>query len=155
MADDTILLNTKGLDQLIKTLKTNPVVEVGVLGDKNSRASKKGQLTNATVGAAHEFGTSKLPIRSFLRMPITENLEKFLEASGAFTPETLDEVIKSGSIMGWMDKVGIVAEQVIATAFETGGFGKWKPSNMRFKDNWQTLVETQQLRNSISHRVKE
>ncbi len=155
MSDDTISINTKGLDQLLKALKGKlPVVQVGVLGDKNRRTTADG-VSNATVGAAHEFGTTKLPIRSFLRMPITENLRKYLEKSGFFKPDVLKQVMVAGSIKAWMEKIGVVAETVVADAFASGGFGKWKPSNMANKKNHQTLIETQQLRNSITSRVKE
>jgi hypothetical protein len=161
MSDDTIRINTKGLDQLIRALgKRAPVARVGVLGAKASRATPPqgglgGTKSNAEIGAAHEFGTSKLPIRSFLRMPISEKLESYLESSGAFGKETLNEVMRSGSIVPWLTKVGIVAESIVADAFSSGGFGKWQPSNMKYKKNAQTLVETQQLRNSITSDIKE
>lgn len=145
-------LDNRKLLQLIKSLeKDSPMARVGILGDKNNR---KDEGSNATIGAKHEFGNEGMPIRSFLRVPITDNLQKFLEKSGAFDKDALEQVVKSGSLQNWIEKVGIVAEDVVAEAFNTGGFGKWKPSDMRFKKNHQTLVETQQLRNSITSEVK-
>lgn len=152
MSDDTIEMNTKGLDQLIKSLKGQlPVIKIGILGDKNGRTDSN---TNANIGVKHEFGDQTVPRRSFLRQPITENLQKYLEDSDAFTEDTLKEVARSGSIILWMKKIAIIAETIVSDAFNTGGFGKWKPSNMLFKKNHQTLVETQQLRNSITSDVK-
>ncbi len=52
-------------------------------------------------------------------------------------------------------KVAVVAEGIVAEAFDTGGFGQWPPSDMTHKKVHQTLVETQQLRNSITSEVKE
>lgn len=150
---DTVELNTKGLDQIIKALKGKlPHVEVGVLGKNTKRSGS--EVSNAKIAAFHEYGTKSLPIRSFLRIPIAENLQKYLEKSGAFDKETLRKVISQGSVVEWLKKVGMVAETIVADAFATGGFGKWKPSDMRRKKVHQTLVETQQLRNSISSRVK-
>lgn len=145
-------LKNKGLKQLIKAFKTMPEIRVGILGGKAMREDVG--PSNAAIGAAHEYGTKRLPQRSFLRVPLTENLDNFLERSGAFDRQTLDEVIRNGTIRPWCVKVAITAEAVVAEAFATGGFGKWTPSDMRNKQVHQTLVETQQLRNSITSEVK-
>lgn len=150
----TFTLNDKRLKDLIRTFKgKSAVAQVGILGDKNARMGE--MTTNAEIGAAHEFGTSKLPMRSFLRMPLSLHLKSYLEKNGAFDRSTLETVIKGGSVVPWLEKVAITAEEVIQDAFNTGGWGNWKPSNMEYKKNKQTLIETQQLRNSISSRVDE
>lgn len=150
--NDTIIIKDKGLKQLLKAMKgTIPVARVGVLGGNGNRTDA---VTNADVGAAHEFGTDKLPVRSFLREPITDNLNKRLQEAGAFDKQNLNEVIRIGSLLPWLQKVAVVANGIVLEAFDTGGFGKWKPSDFSKKKNHQTLVETQQLRNSITWDVK-
>lgn len=149
---DAYELKDRSLKQLMKALKIVPNVRIGIMADRSART--EGGKTNAQVGAAHEYGTSTLPQRSFLRMPISEKLEGYLENSGAFAPEVLNEVVRTGDSKPWMLKVASTAEQVVADAFATGGFGQWKPSDMRYKENQQTLVETQQLRNAITSEVK-
>lgn len=147
-----------GLNNLIKALKDKfPTARVGVLGGKNIRTSDENQPpTNAEVGAAHEFGVpGRLPVRSFLRVPITENMQEYLERAGAFKKEALQKVIQEGTLVPYVKKIAAVAETIVADAFDTGGFGKWKPSDMKNKKTKQTLVETQQLRNSITSEVKE
>ncbi len=52
-----------------------------------------------------------------------------------------------------MKRIAIVALDVVLGAFATGGYGKWKPSNMEHKKVHMTLVETQQLRNSVTEEV--
>lgn len=145
--------DTKNLDKLVRALKKGKLagVKIGIFGKNSVRSDSK--KTNATIGAYHEFGTRYLPQRSFLKMPITDHLSKELEQSGAFDEAALTAVVKSGSMKPWLDKVAICAEAVVQDAFDTGGFGKWKPSDMRFKENHQTLVETTQLRNSITTEV--
>lgn len=148
-------LELKGLNQILKALKAEPPqARVGILGSKAVRPGSKGP-SNAEIGAAHEFGTTKHPIRSFLRGPISDNLNKDLEAQGAFSKKEIADVIQSGSVVSWLKKIVIVAEGIVAGAFDSGGYGKWHPSNMAHKKNHQTLVETQQLRNSITSEVKE
>lgn len=151
-----IEMNTQPLDKLLKILKENTLsTRVGILGAKNQRSS--GAMTsNAEIGVKHEFGDplQHLPIRSFLRVPITTKLQKYLEEAGAFEKRTINKIIAQGSLEMFLKKLGAICEQIVADAFATGGFGKWKPSNMSLKKNHQTLVETQQLRNSITSEVK-
>jgi phage gpG-like protein len=150
------MLDNQKLEGLIKALKTNSYVRVGILG---SNTQRDGSVNNATVGAAHEFGTSKLPERSFLRMPLTEKLEMELKKSGAFKRKVMEKILQSVSrkkkTTDFLKQLGVVAEKIVLEAFETGGFGKWKTSNMSRKKVHQTLVETQQLRDSVTSDVVE
>ena len=157
---ETVSLNTKGLDKLLKALGRLPRARVGVLGDKAVRGAsehdgekKESGPTNAEIGAAHEYGTSTLPQRSFLRVPISDNLSKALDNAGLMDKDAVKKVLAEGSVVPWLKKIAIVAEDIVLQAFDNGGFGKWKPSNMKNKTNHQTLVETQQLRNSITSEV--
>ena len=173
MSDDAYDLNTKNLDAILKAMKNNmSKVRVGILGGKtirnnfqvdakksiNATSGKAPKMrfeveTNAAVGALHEFGTSKLPMRSFLRMPISENLQKELEKSQAFGEEALKEVVKIGSFLPWLYDLAALAEKIVSDAFDTGGFGKWDKTKTE-NNTGMTLVDTQQLRNSITSDVK-
>lgn len=161
MSDEAYTLNVKGLEQLAKALKRKPpVTRLGILGSYVSRVPEKGEkktLTNAEIGALYEYegGVGNRPGGSFLRVPVADKLAKAMEVSGALTEETTKKVIASGSMVPWMEKVAKIAEAIVAGAFASGGYGKWKPSNMSRKDNHQTLVETTQLRESISSDVSE
>lgn len=153
MSDDADELKTKGLDALLKALKNElPRVRVGILGKGNAREG--GGPSNAFIGAMHEFGTTVLPVRSFLRVPITEHLEKEMKAAGAFTKETAVAVIKAGTMVPWLKKIGVLAEGIVQKAFASSGFGAWPPSDMTRKKVHMTLIESQQLRNSITSDVK-
>lgn len=155
----TVELNTKNLDKLAKALTRKAMkIRIGIFSQNAARTnngSSKQTATNATIGAYHEFGTSKLPVRSFLRMPITEKMGETLESSGALDENVLKEVVAQGTIEPWLKKIAIMAEGIVAEAFDTGGFGKWPPSNMDHKTNAQTLVETQQLRNAVTTDIKD
>lgn len=174
MSDD-VVFNTKGLDQLLKAMKKNMNrARVGVLGQKATRNAvpsggrslnaKNGPTAkdtlnaanNASLGAIHEFGTSKMPMRSFLRVPIADNLQKRLDNAGAFTEEEMKEVIRQGSFTPWLEKLAIIGEGIVQDAFDSGGFGKWPAWKTKGYSNntGQILVDTQQLRNSISSEVK-
>lgn len=147
-------IDTKKLDQLIKAFagEKQPTINVGVLGQLNIRNDES---NNASIGLKHEFGQDGLPIRSFLRMPITEMMQKYIDKSGAFDKEAFKQVVADKTILPWIKKIGFIAETIVADAFQTGGFGQWKASNMKRKKNHQTLVETAQLRTSITSEVAE
>lgn len=176
MNDDSI--DTRKLDGLIKALRESKARgRIGILGEKSTRTGEGAELkggkrmnanskakltkenfadkTNAAIGAAHEFGTSKLPQRSFLRVPLADNLQSRMTEAGLLDKDVVSEVIKTRNTVPWLKKVMILCEGIVADAFASGGFGKWKPSVMTNKKNHETLVETQQLRNSITSEVKE
>lgn len=147
-------LNDKKLKDLIRAMvKDSPVARVGILGTTNAR-TEAGKETNASIGAKHEFGEEGMPVRSFLRMPLTTQLQKHLDDSGLFTDAAFKEVLKQKSLLPWVKIFAVVAEGVVAEAFATGGFGQWRKSNMTNKKVHMTLIESTQLRNSITSEVK-
>lgn len=147
-----VTTETQNLDRLIRSLAKTPVIRVGILGDKDSRSGAAD--SNATVGAAHEFGTSRMPRRSFLLEPLKDQFSKYLEKYNAFDDDTLKEVVKSGSLTIWMKKLAAIAETVVLDAFHNNGFGKWKPWSPGYSNkSGQLLVDTQQLVRSITSEV--
>lgn len=140
------------LKALEKALKRIPSVKVGVFQQNNSREDGK---TNAEIGVYHEYGTKNLPIRSFLRMPLMNHFNQYLENAGALDEETLKNIVDEKSALQFVAKMGFVAEEVVDDAFNTGGFGEWPSSDMRYKKNKQTLIETRQLQRSIASEVVE
>lgn len=159
MADeqDTITINTKTLDDLMAAFRGKlPVARVGIIGSKSP--ARKGALTNANIGYKHEFGdpSNNLPMRSFLRVPITEKLEKYLAQYGAFKDTAIKQIIKEKSIVSFMKDLGLTAEQIVIDAFSSNGFGQWAPWSGNYKSKTgDILVDTQQLRNSITSDVEE
>lgn len=147
--DVKIDAGTGFLDKLARVFKQDPKIHIGILGDGKRT---DGQLTNAEIGYKHEMGVDG-PQRSFLRMPLTAKLGQELATSDVLSDASLKELATVGSMLPLCQKIGIMGEAVIADAFDTGGFGEWPESDMRLKKNHQTLVETQQLRNSITSEV--
>ena len=163
-ADDGILVygdafeyKDEGLAALISALKGQlPMAKVGIMGDKADRdADESGEiLSNVDIGVKHEFGEDGMPIRSFLRKPIADKLQEYLIKAGAFEESAIRQIIDEKSLISFIKKFGIVGERIVADAFASGGFGEWPPSDMRFKKVQMTLVETQQLRNSITSGIE-
>lgn len=158
MSDNDTSLNTRGLDNVLKVMKSKAYVRVGILGEKGVRGNGTSSKTptNAEIGAFHEFGTSNVPKRSFLREPITELLDKTMKDVGVLEPSILKMIVNTASPTETLAKIGILAEGIVAGAFASGGYGKWAAWRAGYSNNTgNILVDTTQLRNSITSEVVE
>ena len=150
--------DTSKLKNIINNLESIPFVHVGVLGKKAYR-KEKGGSTNALIGMVHEFGskTQKMPARSFLIMPLHKKFNDALHKSKAIE-ESFKKITSAKGLNDTLEKIGILAEQVIQSAFETGGFGQWAPNSpatIAMKGSSSPLIDTGQLRRSITSEVVE
>lgn len=160
MSDEDTTINTKALDKIINSLTNEKfIAHVGILAGKNARSDG---LSNATIGAKHEFGTTKIRRRSFLRMPLFTRLEKELLKAGV-TETDLDQIIKKEGFRNFTEKMGILGVRIVLQAFDSGGFGTWqalKPITLQIRarknQGTQILVRanSHQLRDSITFDVK-
>ena len=169
-----------GIESLIKGLKDSYSVKIGIIGSKaKGEHDSKSGLTNAEIGTFHEFGTKKMPQRSFLEMPITRKV---------FAPEKLKDMKKilwkqffvKTAIKDFMKMIGSASLDAIEDAFNSNGFGEWESLTARTMSafeskkgitNWRTgtiaqfrkglriaggrqiLTDTGGMRRSISFKV--
>ena len=155
-----VKLDIKGIEvfqQILKTTKSK--VLVGIMAEAGGKDhvdenGKSSGVTNADVGAAHEFGTERLPVRSWLRVPLNTYFYRNMRSAGAFSPAKLKELFATKSFSTWLAKAGAVGVATVNEAFNSEGNGTWPPSDMSRKTNHQTLVETHQLRDSVTYEVK-
>jgi hypothetical protein len=133
-------------------------VKIGVLGAKVTRQQTPGEgLTNAEIGLKHEKGSfaENIPQRSFLAMPLHEKTEELI----ALTKKVAQADIEKGNIKAFLQKMGVACEQIIGEAFDTRGFGKWKPLTpftiqRKIQNNPMPLINTRQLQRSVTSRVE-
>ena len=153
-------VNVKRLITLIGYLNGDiPKVKVGIIGSK-AAVKRKDELTNAQIGFIQEFGklTGKPRIepRSFIDMPLKLHLNDKIKEKKSLAKKEFEMALKEGKADEFVRKVGIVAEEVIQEAFETSGWGQWKPnaeSTKRRKGSDKPLIDTGELRRSISSEV--
>jgi hypothetical protein len=139
----------KNLNRFVKAVSSKGSVKVGILGKKTHR--KEGELTNAEIGATHEFGSfSKgVPMRSFLRMPLHQKQKVIVK-------EAADGLIKrlvKGKDKEALERMGASCVRAIMLAFASRGFGQWVPNSpetIRRKGSASPLIDTAQLRRSIT-----
>ena len=157
----TVKLNLDGLTALRAQMEelSKAKVQVGLFSDTAGRVAPKNKLQdNPSVGFMHEFGMMfsiaktrariYLPERSFIRVPLMTRLgdevQKFEGWGASFEPKKM------------LGKLGLLAENIIQKAFDTGGFGVWpklSPRTIARKKSSAILIDTAQLRKAISSRV--
>lgn len=114
-------------------------------------------LTNPEIAAKHEFGLG-VPRRSMLRMPLHLHGDKVVAAAKADAARSLREAARAPKKTAEkvLKRVGIAAEGLVDEAFETGGFGSWKPLaplTVELKGSAAILIDTAQLRRAVDSRA--
>ena len=156
----SVRVNIKGLQMLTKALKGKYSVRVGVMGTKATREHKDTKLNNAEIGFLNEVGSfkRKIPSRSFLEMPLRLYLASYLLKKKKFSQKAIEKAVKDGKLLDLAKQVGVVAEEVVGEGFATRGFGNWvpnAPSTIARKGSDSPLIDTSELRRSITSEAKE
>lgn len=166
------------LSKLIEEWDDKYSIKVGIIGDTAYQTHEHTNLTNADLGAIHEFGTVNTPRRSFLADSILTNegkraiIKEVVSNNEAIAElmkkptgdeydtayrEAVKKVVNPETVA---NQIAIAALNRVQEAFTNDGYGKWKPTTERSRkhrygspDN-PTLVDTGQLRDSISFEVK-
>ena len=138
----------KNLDKL-KTMS----VKVGIVSNGAGGGVYPDGQTVLDVGLMHEYGTEKIPMRSFLRAPFFVK-KKEIES---FVVKQFQKVIEKGfPAESALELIGIKAQSISQEAFTTKGFGQWQelsPKTIEKKGSSQILIDTGTLRNSITYQV--
>ncbi len=114
-------------------------------------------LTNPDIAAKNEFGIG-VPRRSMLRMPFHLHGDKVLKDAQADAKAQLKEVGRAPerTAKRILDRVGIAGENLVQDAFDTRGFGSWKPNaplTVELKGSDSPLIDTAQLRRAVDSRA--
>lgn len=163
-----VKLNMMKLEAIQKQLGKKLVAEVGIMGSNVARQAvkttakgnriadkkKASPLTNAEVGLKHEKGSlsENIPRRSFLEMPLKDKLPGAMGKIGGI----LLVGIEATNILMVYQKLGLVAEGIVLGAFNSSGYGQWPPNaplTIKIKGSSRPLIDTAQLRKSITSRV--
>lgn len=158
MATVTSKYGGKRIDDLIKAAGQANVL-VGVLRGTGAHPKVGGGQTIAEIAWWNEFGTKRIPERSFLRSTLREHKYYREELKKALRAAILDFRHKSGML--WLKKVGAMAARDIRRRITSGPFEPNAPRTIRAKstnearDNKQKpLIDTGTLRKSIQFQIE-
>ena len=177
-------VNFNRLNKVIEEFDKKYSIRVGIIGDVAYQQHEHTDLTNADLGAIHEFGAvtkngTKIPERSFLRLSLLTNegrraiIKEVIKNNEGVAElvkkptgdeydtayrEAVKKIVNPEMIA---NQIGLSALKRVQEAFTNDGFGNWEPTTeasrkQRYGDPENpTLVDTGQLRDSISFEVKE
>lgn len=131
------------LNRLMKMLKTQYTVRVGIIGSNATAEHNDDGITNAELGTFHEFGgTSKHgkeqpPRRSFLEDPLKMKLNFNNEDMKPLKKMLWKQFFVKNAPEQFYNALGAKALEIIENAFATNGFGMWKSLSMPlFSERW-------------------
>lgn len=112
---------------------------------------------NPSLAAKHEFGVG-VPRRSMLRVPLHLHGDKVLKDARADVRATLKDLGRDShrTAARLLARVGVGAENLVQEAFETEGFGTWKPNaplTVALKGSDAPLIDTGEMRRAVDSRA--
>lgn len=148
IAKDTGLRGLSALAQRIATLSHGRSVLVGV-----PEGPKEEDGTSiAMIAAVHEFGAPErgIPERSFIRAGIRRNLEGIKALNVRNLRAFLDGRMDGNTALG---RLGLFVASKVQEEIIVGSFAPLAPSTIKRKGSSRPLVDTGQLRASITWKI--
>ena len=106
-------------------------------------------------------GYVHIPARSFLRMPLTRRGEVLKRLKKKMNVSSQEEILwyfgKTGDMMTLAVLLGATCKETIIDAFQTGGFGEWKPNSpytIAAKGSDKPLQDTGALWQKIDYEIE-
>lgn len=128
-------------------------VVVGVTRASAGR-DQTGEINNAELAATHEFGTKDghIPERSFIRSSMTEHRQDYVSAQAA----NLRKVVRGEMpFEKSLDLLGLRAAADVQANIRRGDFKPLEQSTIDRKGSKAPLIDTGNLRQSITHEVRD
>jgi len=149
----TRIVKDSGWPRWLLRLVQKKQVTVGIHQKRANRSKKKAgaSRTNVQIGTIHEFGSGKIPQRSFLRSTYDENLPKYKEyferayARATKAKKKVDVPLRL---------VGLKIASDVRRKIDAGIPPPNAPSTVKRKGSSKPLIDTGALKRSIGYEVK-
>ena len=135
------VINHVNIDKILKDIANldGTVVSAGLLDAKN-----------ATKAAINEYGTSKIPQRPFMRTAVS----KYGKSWGVKSAKAVQSVVKGMPISQVTELVGMQMKSDISKALTNGPWTPNAASTIAKKGSSRPLIDTGELRASITYKVE-
>lgn len=146
---------TKRLKKIMKRAErlNRMQLVVGIPSDENSRDESTG-ITNAELGAIHEFGVPEkgIPERSFMRSTASEEADNLGRLAKIQIAECLRDETSAHDAFA---TVGAYLQGKIVDKITDGDFEPNTEATVNRKKSSKPLIDTGQLRGAITYEVRE
>ncbi len=153
--------------KVIKTRDNSPAVQavldradrlevfVGFFGRSNRRRREDGNITNAQLGYIHEHGSpaANIPARPFLKPAIEDSGEHLVNILAAGLRRALQSRNVRDVDVAY-ERTGLAAVSEVQGYMSTARFTPLKPATIKRKGSSRPLIDTGQLRASVTHVVR-
>lgn len=141
--------NTKQLLKNLESMKRFDLL-VGVPQEETEREDN--EITNAQLMFIHSEGSPahNIPPRPVIEMTLKEEKEKISEKF----KKALNVVVKGGDPRTELEKLGIYVVNKIKAKFGSEDLAPLQPATIKAKGSDRPLIDTGQLRNSITYVVR-
>jgi phage gpG-like protein len=139
---------TRGGVEALKTrVKTPGTVDVGII-DAGEHPS--GDITVAGIGFVHEFGTAIIPERSFIRSTIQDKKKELIEFQRKLLKNIIAGKMEVNQALGLIGEfmADAITQKIVAIQTPPN-----EPATIARKGSSNPLVDTGQLKNSITYEV--
>ena len=145
--------NVKEFLKMLEELKSISI-EIGILGDDKGGDKHKGSdITVLEIATIHEFGAPKanIPSRSFIRAGYDSNKNKIISQGEKLLENVIGLKLDPDIFLETMGEnaVGMIQEHL--TNLKSPPL---KQTTIKRKGSSQPLIDTGQLRSSITHKIK-
>lgn len=136
-----------GISALIKRVKTPGTVDIGVI---DAGIHSDSGLTVANVADANEFGTSTIPERSFMRTTLKEKKKQIIALQKKLLKKIQSGEMSTEQALGLVGEftADLVSQKIVAIKSPPNA-----PATIAAKGSSNPLVDTGQLKNSITYEV--
>lgn len=143
--------NGKGIKDLLKKVKKPGTVAVGII---DPGLHGDGPFNTAEIGYVHEFGSSdgRVPERSFIRSTLKVDRKEIISLSKRLLKKIINNemTLEKGLGLLGLDVSDKISQRIVEIRTPPN-----KPNTIARKGSSNPLVDTGQLKNSITHKVQE
>jgi len=136
-----------GVEALKNRVKIPGTVDVGII-DAGKHSS--GDITVAGIGYAHEYGTATLPERSFMRSTIQAKKKEIIALQKKLLKQIVNGKIKMEAGLGLLGEFmsDVISQKIVSITSPPN-----TPETIEAKGSSNPLIDTGQLKNSITYEV--
>lgn len=133
--------------------KTHHTLPKGIVGHKKVKVGFPASETNQEIvnrAIFNNFGTINIPERPFMSNAFDDNRSKYVEALKISAPKILRGEVKVGEVVS---KLGIVFADDVREEIINLDTPPNAPSTIKQKGSSNPLIDTGQMKNSVTHQT--